>query len=170
MHAFVVCHTGIQPQSNLAVLQALQVDDANSLLAAVHMHSVDTCYSILHYYQREVTRLQATAGLLGEAIHEEQPPPGTHQDPHQNSPAFGPKPKRNKHHRHSRPSQRLQASTQGITWPPQPQPAAHLPMIATTALRPDIRLEWHPGQEPDLPSWNPAVFVAFSHLDNTGKD
>ena len=39
-------HTGMQPQSNMAVLQALQVDDANSLLATVHMHSVDTCYSL----------------------------------------------------------------------------------------------------------------------------
>ena len=58
MHAFVVSHTGIQPQSNMAALQALQVDDANSLLAAVHMHSVDTCYSILHSYQRELTQLK----------------------------------------------------------------------------------------------------------------
>ena len=54
MHAFVIGHTGMQPQSNMAVLQALQVDDANSLLATVHAHSVDTCYSLLRSYEREL--------------------------------------------------------------------------------------------------------------------
>ena len=54
MHAFVIGHTGVQPQSNMAVLQALQVNDANSLLATAHMHSVDTCYSLLRSYEQEL--------------------------------------------------------------------------------------------------------------------
>ena len=35
VHEVVVRHTGIQPQSNMGVLQALQVDDADSSLANV---------------------------------------------------------------------------------------------------------------------------------------
>ena len=37
VHDFVVGHTGIQLQSNVGVLQALQVDDADSRLANLHM-------------------------------------------------------------------------------------------------------------------------------------
>ena len=141
MHAFVIGHTGVQPQSNMAVLQSLQVDDANSLLAAVHMHSVDTCYSLLRSYEQELKRVQAAAGLQGEAGPRDHPPLGIPQDLHRNSPAFGPRPKTIKHHRHSRPSQDIQTNTQGMRWPQQPLPAAHPPREASLTLRPNIRLD-----------------------------
>ena len=143
MHAFVIGHTGMQPQSNMAVLQTLQVDDANGLLAAVHMHSVDTCYSLLRSYEKELKRTQATAGL--EAAPEGQPPPGTQQNLQQSSQAFGPRPKRNRHHRHPCRPQDIQTNTQEIAWPQPPMLAAYSPMEASSAPRPDIRLEWHPG-------------------------
>ena len=143
MHAFVIGHTGMQPQSNMAVLQTLQVDDANGLLAVVHMHSVDTCYSLLRSYEKELKRIQATAGL--EAAPEGQPPPGTQQTLQQSSQAIGPRPKRNRHHRHPRPPQDIQTNTQEIMWPQQPMLAAYSPMEASSAPRPSIRLEWHPG-------------------------
>ena len=145
VHAFVVSHTGIQPQSNMAVLQALQVEDADSLLADVHMHSVNTCYSLLQSYAQELRNIQAAAGLQGETACQEQPPHVTQQALHDNGPAFGPRPKRRKHHGHPRPTKDVQTNTQGILWPQQPHPAAYSPMEASSALRSNIRLEWHPG-------------------------
>ena len=145
MHAFVIGHTGMQPQSNMAVLQALQLNDANSLLATVHMHSVDTCYSLLRSYEQEVKRIQASAGLQGDVGPEDHPSLGTPQHLHRSGPAFGSRPKMVKHHRHSRPTRDIQTNTQGIRWPQQPLPAAHPPMEASLALHPNIRLEWHPG-------------------------
>ena len=135
MHAFVVSHTGIQPQSNMAVLQALQMDDANSLLAAVHMHDVDSCYSILH--QRELHEFKQLQDCREKWPLKNSLPLGHTET--RTSPAFGAKPKRNKHHRHSRPSRSIQTSTQGILWPPQPHPAAYLPMEVSMGPRPGIR-------------------------------
>ena len=143
VHAFVVSHTGTHPQSNMAVLQALQVDDADSLLASVHMHSVNTCYSLLQPFAQELRNIQAAAGLQGETASQEPPPHGTQQALHDNGPAFGPRPMRRKHH--GCPIQNIQTNTQGVMWPQQPQPAAYPPMEASSAPRSSIRLEWHPG-------------------------
>ena len=85
MHAFVTGHTGMQPQSSMAVLQNLQVGDANSLLATVHMHSIDTCNSLLRSHEEELKE-KGGAGLQDEATHEGQPPPGTAQNMYQNRP------------------------------------------------------------------------------------
>ena len=76
VHAFVVSHTGIHPQSNMAVLQALQVDDADILLVSVHMHSVNTCYSLLQPFAQELRNIQAAAGLQGETASQERLPMG----------------------------------------------------------------------------------------------
>ena len=143
MHACVIGHTRLQPQSNMAVLQTLQVDDANGLLAAVHMHSVNTCYSLLGSYEKELKRIQAAAGL--EAAPEGQPPPRTQQNLQRSSQAIGPRPKRNKHHKHPHPPQDIQTNTQEIMWPQQPMLAAYSLMEASSAPRHSIRLKWHPG-------------------------
>ena len=79
MHAFVIGHTGMQPQSNMAVLQALQVDNANSLLAAVHMHSVDTCYSLLRFYEQELKQFKQLQVCRGKRAPKITLPLGHHK-------------------------------------------------------------------------------------------
>ena len=86
LHAFVISHTGMLPTSNMAVLQALQVDDTNRLLHAVHLHSVNTCHSILNSYESELRKMQPSAMPDGELPQQEQPAPamarqGTPQQP-----------------------------------------------------------------------------------------
>ena len=47
MHAFVAEFLCGLSQSNMAVFKPCRWTNANSLLAAVHMHSIDTCCSLL---------------------------------------------------------------------------------------------------------------------------
>ena len=108
VHAFVVSHTGIQPQSNMAVLQALQVEDADSLLCRCAYAQREHLLLAVAILCTSTEKHSAAAGLQGATACQEQPPHETQQALHDNGPAFGPRPKRRKHHGHPRPTKHVQ--------------------------------------------------------------
>ena len=152
MHACEVSHTGIQPQSNMAVLQALQVDVADSMLASVHMHSICTTLTpatrfctLMHSNQEKFKHLQICRGECAE-----QPPIGHNKTctttVRHLARVLG---EQSITGTQVQPTD-IQSNTQGITWQQRPLLAPHLPREASTALRPSIRVEWHPGWKPAL--------------------
>ena len=143
MHAFVVGHTGMQPQSNLTVLQALQVDNADEVLKAVHMHSVHTCYSLLKSYEREARSLQDIATQHEDHTHHDRLPEA-HRQVEQDGPPFGQRPTKRRCPSTASQLQSVSSHTQTMMESDSLQPP-HPPMGPAPVQRPIIRTEWHPG-------------------------
>ena len=139
LHAFVISHTGMLPTNNMAVLQALQVDDTNRLLHAVHLHSVNTCHSILNSYESELRKMQPSAMPDGELPQQEQPAPATAR---QEQPT-------GKRRRFMSPGSAQRPQLEVVTLTPTlttPQHATpDLGQASAQPPYPQIRTAWHPS-------------------------